>query len=180
MRHIPGTSYHAAQLGAYLLRAAGRFAWAEHSHDFASYPFPLGPHDAVIVISHTGWKQYSRRCIERAHGAGAWCLAITGENTALPGDGSGGSPHQVLPPVEAFFTTDLTLSLDTLLGQYRERWAVEITIRDSNAFAGFGQDQCRKRERVVGANTLRLVLAAARTLWFVAHGAQQPALELRQ
>jgi DDE superfamily endonuclease len=72
-----------------------------------------------------------------------------------------------LPPVEAFFTTDLTLSLATILAQYRERWAVEITIRDSNAFAGFGQDQCRKRERVVGVNTLRLVLAAARTLWFV-------------
>ena len=71
------------------------------------------------------------------------------------------------PPVEAFFTTDLTLSLEAILAQYRERWAVEITIRDSNAFAGFGQDQCRKYERVVGANTLRLVLAAARTLWFV-------------
>ena len=42
-----------------------------------------------------------------------------------------------------------------------------MTIRDSNAFTGFGQDQCRKYERVVGANTLRLLLAAARTLWFV-------------
>lgn len=72
-----------------------------------------------------------------------------------------------LPPVEAFFTTDLTLSLEAILAQYRERWAIEITIRDSNALTGFGQDQCRKRERVVGANTLRLVLAAARTLWFV-------------
>jgi hypothetical protein len=72
-----------------------------------------------------------------------------------------------LPPVEALFTTDLTLSLDAILTQYRERWAIEITIRDSNAFAGFGQDQCRKRERVVGANTFRLALAAARTLWFV-------------
>ena len=71
------------------------------------------------------------------------------------------------PPLEAFFTTDLTLSPETVLAQYRDRWAVEITIRESNAFAGFGQDQCRKRERVVGANTLRLVLAAARTLWFV-------------
>jgi hypothetical protein len=71
------------------------------------------------------------------------------------------------PPLEAFFTTDLTLSPETILTQYRDRWAVEITIRDSNAFAGFGQDHCRKRERVVGANTLRLVLAAARTLWFV-------------
>jgi len=85
-----------------------------------------------------------------------------------------------LPPVEAFFTTDLTLSLAAILAQYRERWAVEITIRDSNAFAGFGQDQCRKRERVVGANTLRLVLAAARTLWFMEHSARPPAIELRR
>ena len=76
-------------------------------------------------------------------------------------------PRNPLPPVEAFFTTDLTLSLETILAQYRERWAVEITIRDSNALAGFGQDQCRKRERGVGANTLRLVLAAARTLGFM-------------
>jgi hypothetical protein len=83
-----------------------------------------------------------------------------------------------LPRVEAFFTTDLTLSLTAILAQYRERWTVEITIRDSNAFAGFGQDQCRKRERVVGANTLRLVLAATRTLWFVEHAARTPAFEL--
>jgi len=76
-------------------------------------------------------------------------------------------PRKPLPAVEALFTTDLTLSLEAILAQYRERWAVEITTRDSSAFAGFGQDQCRKRERVVGANTLRLVLAAARTLWFV-------------
>ena len=82
------------------------------------------------------------------------------------------------PPIEAFFTTDLTLSLEAILTQYRERWAVEITIRDSNAFAGLGQDQCRKRERVVGANTFRLVLTAARTLWFVAHTERGPAIEL--
>jgi hypothetical protein len=85
-----------------------------------------------------------------------------------------------LPRVEAFFTTDLTLSLEGILAQYRERWAVEITIRDSNAFTGFGQDQCRKRQRVVGANTLRLVLAAARTLWFVEHTARKPAIDLRR
>jgi hypothetical protein len=85
-----------------------------------------------------------------------------------------------LPRVEAFFTTDLTLSLAAILAQYRDRWAVEITIRDSNAFAGFGQDQCRKRARVVGANTLRLVLAAARTLWFVEHAARTPPLELQR
>jgi len=73
-------------------------------------------------------------------------------HTRLPGQ------RKPLPPGEAFFTTDLTLSLDAILAQYRERWAVEITIRDSNAFTGFGQDQCRKRARVVAANTLRLVV----------------------
>jgi hypothetical protein len=85
-----------------------------------------------------------------------------------------------LPPVEAFFTTNLTLSLAAILAQYRDRWAVEITIRDSNAYAGFGQDQCRKRKHVVGANTLRLVLAAARTLWFVARTARPLALDLQR
>jgi len=72
-----------------------------------------------------------------------------------------------LPPVEAFFSTDLSLNLEAILAQYRDRWAVEITIRDTYAFAGLGQDQCRKGARIVGANTLRLVLAAARTLWFL-------------
>ncbi len=71
------------------------------------------------------------------------------------------------PPVEAFFTTDLSLSLAAILAQYRDRWAVEITLRDSYAFDGVGQDQCHKVARIVGANTLRLVLAAARTLWFL-------------
>ncbi len=82
------------------------------------------------------------------------------------------------PPVEAFFTTDLTLSLEAILAQYRERWAVEITLRDSNAVTGFGQDQCRKYTRVVGAHTLRLVLAAARTLWFVEQASRTEALDL--
>ncbi|MGH7965529.1 MAG: IS701 family transposase [Candidatus Binatia bacterium] len=84
------------------------------------------------------------------------------------------------PPVEAFFTTDLTLSVEALLAQYRERWAVEITIRDSHVFAGLGQDQCRKRERVVGANTLRLVLAAARTLWFLEQACPADPLALQR
>jgi len=84
------------------------------------------------------------------------------------------------PAVEALFTTELTLSVEAILAQYRERWAVEITLRDSQAFAGFGQDQCRKRERVVGANTLRLVLAAARTLWFVEQTSRAVPLDLQR
>ena len=78
--------------------------------------------------------------------------------------------HRTPPPaIEAFFTTDLSLSAEEIVREYDHRWAVEIAIRDSNAFAGLGQDQCRKRQRIIGANTLRLVLVAARTLWFIAH-----------
>ena len=71
------------------------------------------------------------------------------------------------PSVEAFFTTDLSLSLDDILTEYGDRWSVEIEIRDANAFDGLGHDQCRKRQRIIGANTFRLVMAAARTLWFI-------------
>jgi DDE superfamily endonuclease/Archaeal putative transposase ISC1217 len=71
------------------------------------------------------------------------------------------------PTIEAFFTTDLSLSAEDILAEYRDRWAVEIEIRDANAFDGLGQDQCRKRQHIMGANTFRLVLAAARTLWFI-------------
>lgn len=77
--------------------------------------------------------------------------------------------HRKPPPaLEAFFTTDLALSAHDILREYAERWAVEIAIRDANAFDGLGQDQCRKRQRIMGANTFRLVMAAARTLWFIA------------
>jgi DDE superfamily endonuclease len=76
--------------------------------------------------------------------------------------------HRKPPPaIEAFFSTDLTLSAQDIFNEYRDRWAVEIEIRDAGAFDGLGQDQCRKRQRILGANTLRLVLAAARTLWFI-------------
>jgi hypothetical protein len=80
----------------------------------------------------------------------------------------GQGQRKPLPAIEAFFTTDLTLSAAEIVREYGHRWAVEIAIRDSNAFDGLGQDQCRKRQRIIGANTFRLVLTAARTLWFIA------------
>jgi hypothetical protein len=44
-----------------------------------------------------------------------------------------------------------------------------MAIRDTNAFDGLGRDQCRKRQHIVGAHTFRLLMAAARTRWFIAH-----------
>ena len=42
------------------------------------------------------------------------------------------------------------------------------------------QDQCRKFERIVGANTLRLLLAAARTLWFIVTSEQHTEVALQR
>jgi hypothetical protein len=86
------------------------------------------------------------------------------------------------PPLEAFFTTDLSWSPKDIRAEYRARWAVEMAIRDANAFAGLGQEPCRTRQRIMGANTWRLVLAAARTLWFIAQvdrGTEMPLCRYR-
>jgi hypothetical protein len=85
-----------------------------------------------------------------------------------------------LPPVDAFFPTDLALSVEDILRPYRDRWAVELTIRDSKAFDGLGQDQCRKVRRIVGANTFRLVMTAARTRWFLDRTHRTEVMNLRR
>jgi hypothetical protein len=78
-----------------------------------------------------------------------------------------------LKPVEAFFSTDVSLSPQAILETYEDRWAIEIDIRDGHAYYGVAQDQCRKFAHIVGANTLRLLMAAARTLWFIVSSEQR-------
>ncbi len=65
-----GTSYNAALLGAYWLRAAGVDARAWAAFDFSLYGPQLRSGDVVIVYSHSGRKRYSRRALERAREAG--------------------------------------------------------------------------------------------------------------
>jgi DDE superfamily endonuclease len=85
-----------------------------------------------------------------------------------------------LKPLEAFFSTAVGLSPHAILETYADRWAMEIDIRDGHAYYGLAQDQCRKFERMVGANTLRLLLAAARTLWFIVTSAQHADIALQR
>jgi hypothetical protein len=68
-------------------------------------------------------------------------------------------------PLEAFFSTDVVLSLDDILQGSHDRWAMEIDIRDARALHGLAQAHCRKLTHIVGANTFRLLMAAARPLW---------------
>jgi hypothetical protein len=85
-----------------------------------------------------------------------------------------------LKPLEAFFSTDVALSVPATLGTYEDRWAMEIDIRDGHAYYGVAQDQCRNVESLIGVNTFRLLMAAARTLWFIVSSAQHAEVALQQ
>src|SRR3954451_10202313 len=54
-----GTSWHAAEHGAWLLREAGVRARAAHAADLAPYGVPVDPDAGVIVMSHTAGTGYT-------------------------------------------------------------------------------------------------------------------------
>jgi len=85
-----------------------------------------------------------------------------------------------LKPLEAFCSTAVSLSPHTIVETYEDRWAMEIALRDGHASYGIAQDHCRKFERIVGANPLRFLMAAARTLWCIASSEQQADVSLQR
>ncbi len=82
-----GTSYHAALVGGWLLRAAGADARAVSSFDLALYPetATLRPGDGVIVMAHTGIKRFSTEAITRAAAAGATVVSVGSLTAEHPG-----------------------------------------------------------------------------------------------
>jgi glutamine---fructose-6-phosphate transaminase (isomerizing) len=73
-----GTSWHAANHGAWMLRAAGAEAWAIQPMDAAVGGIRPQPSDALVLLSHTGVKRYSAELRDRARAAGIATLAIGG------------------------------------------------------------------------------------------------------
>ena len=120
-----GTSYHAAQVGEALLRAAGSDAHAVGSFDFVAYPPALRPGDAVIVQAHRGTKHFSARAVERAREAGIPCLAITGRDSRLADDGADVVLRTTPQETSAAYTTShlgamaVLAQIATLLGERR-------------------------------------------------------------
>jgi hypothetical protein len=92
--------------------------------------------------------------------------------------GSGKKPCGRTKSLDAFFSTDCDVTPESILRAYEGRWAIEIAIRDARGFDGLAQDQCRKRTHVLAANTCRLLLAAARTLWFMKQSEPHGAFDL--
>ncbi|HRA46651.1 MAG TPA: SIS domain-containing protein [Thermomicrobiales bacterium] len=82
-----GTSYHAALVGGWLLRAAGYDARAIPSFEFATYPeqYPVGRNDAVIVMAHTGVKSYSARAMSRGAELARSVISVGSASAEHPG-----------------------------------------------------------------------------------------------
>src|ERR1043166_9039695 len=60
-----GTSWHAANIGAWFLRAAGAQAWAVQAADAALHGPAPEPGDGLILLSHRGTKRYTSVVFER-------------------------------------------------------------------------------------------------------------------
>ena len=77
-----GTSSHAAQIGEHFLRhfsAGAAHCFVEQSFELVHYPLQLSADDALVVISHRGWKNYSVQALRTAQAARALTIAVTGE-----------------------------------------------------------------------------------------------------
>jgi glucosamine--fructose-6-phosphate aminotransferase (isomerizing) len=92
-----GTSFHAANHGAYLLRAAGREAWAiEPFATTLGGPAPVAG-DALIVLSHRNSKRYTTIARDEARRSEIRTVVISGI-------GAGGDIETVPPERSSAFT----------------------------------------------------------------------------
>lgn len=82
-----GTSYHAALVGSWLLRAAGYDARAVNSFDMAHYggSFGVRPSDAVILMAHTGLKAISSDALKVAVNSDASVISVGNMTAEHPG-----------------------------------------------------------------------------------------------
>lgn len=76
-----GTSWHAANIGAWFLRAAGVEAWAVQGADAALHAPRPGAGDGLILLSHRGTKRYTTAALADARSAGAEVVVISGRGS---------------------------------------------------------------------------------------------------
>lgn len=78
-----GSSQHVAHLGAAMLQDAGRSAHAVSSMQFVRNAPIVGPHDGVVLVTHSGESAYSMAARSLAFSAGLQTVTITRRGTAL-------------------------------------------------------------------------------------------------
>lgn len=106
-----GTSFHGALVGQHMLRGAGLEAWAVRAFEFANYPPRLRDDDGLIVLSHRGSKRFSREALDQFANASRRWVAVTGEGSAMEGDGVVRTVEQEKSPVHTASYTGAMLRL---------------------------------------------------------------------
>src|SRR5207302_3805032 len=123
-----GTSYHGALVGQYLLRSAGREAWAVRAFEFANYPPALRDGDGLIVLSHRGSKRFSRASLDQFAKLSSRWVVITGEGSAIEGEGVVHTVEQEKSPVHTASHTAAMLRLAQIAAALgRPAWRAELT-----------------------------------------------------
>ena len=72
-----GTSLHAAEQGAWLLRSAGLEAWAVPAVDAVSGGPAPGADDALVLLTHRGTKRHTSELLRRAEAEGVPTVVIS-------------------------------------------------------------------------------------------------------
>jgi glucosamine--fructose-6-phosphate aminotransferase (isomerizing) len=78
-----GTSQHAAHLGAAMLQDAGRSAHAVSSMQFVKNAPIVGPHDGVVIFTHTGETSYALAARALAFTAGLQTVTVSREGIGM-------------------------------------------------------------------------------------------------
>ena len=69
-------------------------------------------------------------------------------------------------PIRVFFSSDPTLSVDTILETYAGRWGIEVFFRDAKQNLGFADSQARTESAVLRTAPLIGLLYSSLVLWF--------------
>ena len=104
-----GTSFHGALAGQFILRSAGLEAWAVRAFEFANYPPAVHGDDGLILLSHRGSKRFSRDSLTSFMASNPHWIAVTGEASALEGEGVLHTVEQERSPVHTASHTSAML-----------------------------------------------------------------------
>src|SRR5436190_23543386 len=130
-----GTSQHAANLGAAMLQDAGRSAHAVSSMQFVRNAPIVGPHDGVVIITHTGETAYALAARALAFTAGLQTVTICRRGLGL---------NDVIETVEKetseTYTVSYTASLLALAMVAAEMGADSVTAERVRSVPGSVRD----------------------------------------
>jgi glucosamine--fructose-6-phosphate aminotransferase (isomerizing) len=76
-----GTSWHAANQGAWLLRAAGQDVLPVQAMDAALYGPLAGSGDAIVLLSHRNTKRFTSEVLQRARADGVPTVVVSGRGS---------------------------------------------------------------------------------------------------